>query len=184
MEPLHFIRTYDDLHQALRARSASLKVARETLDEIAGLGNCYVNKLIGPTPIKQLGKISLGALLGAMGVMLVLVEDPDALARVGKRLKKARNAKLGKNTDGTVPTRKRRKRKPYWTGNSDWGRWMRKRAIAKQSAITRSKLARHAVNARWARLRALKRLAHNGSGNCTPPPVDPLCDHNPHDVRT
>jgi len=148
IEPLALIRSYSDLHQALRQRANSLQVSRETLDEISGLGGCYVNKLIGPTPVKSLDRISMGALLGAMGCMLILVQDEEAYRRVYRRLVKGRNPKLAKDTGASIPALKRRRRKSCWRGNSEWGRTLRQRQLASQSPQKRSRLAKFAVNSR------------------------------------
>jgi len=151
MEPIYYVRTYDDLREALRVRCKALKVSRETIDEIAGLGSCYTNKLMAPVPVKNFGRISLGAMLGAMGVMLVLVEDMDALERVERRLRKAKNPRLGANADARMPTLKKRPRRSFWRGNSQWGKMLRLRAISLQSELKRSQLATKAAKVRWSR---------------------------------
>jgi hypothetical protein len=82
--PLATIREYGQLVQALRERAEELNVSRETLDAVSGLQSGYSAKLL--CQIKGVGRTSLGPLLGAMGVALVLVEDPEALAKVRPRL--------------------------------------------------------------------------------------------------
>jgi hypothetical protein len=76
------IRTIDELVAAIRARRDELDLSHETLDHIAGLQPGYVSKLLAPEPMKGLGPISLPALLGALGVALVLVEDTAQVERV------------------------------------------------------------------------------------------------------
>src|SRR5262245_3746832 len=76
------------LHAALRRRAEALQVTREILGEAAGLTSGYLGKVLSPTPQKMLGEISMPALLGALGVKLVMIEDPDAapfLARLPRR---------------------------------------------------------------------------------------------------
>jgi hypothetical protein len=79
---------YQGLIGALRVRAEALDVAGLVLDEISGLPTGYVNKLLAPIPMKYLGRISMGLLLGALGCKLVLIEDADAMARVQSRLTK------------------------------------------------------------------------------------------------
>jgi hypothetical protein len=91
MSELRQLATFSDyggLVRALRDRAEELDVSRLTLDEISGLPSGYSGKLLAPVPIKNLGPIALGPILGAMGVCLILAEDPQQLARVSDRLVK------------------------------------------------------------------------------------------------
>jgi hypothetical protein len=76
---------HDSLVAVLRQRKAALALSDAIVDELAGpaSGHCY--KVIGAAPVKALGKISLSALLAVLGIKLVIVEDPDQVARIGKR---------------------------------------------------------------------------------------------------
>ena len=85
-EPLGVCRTSDDLRAILRARFAALGVSLETVDHIAGLPTRYTAKVIGLQPTRRFGQFSLDGLLGAAGVMLIVVEDAEALDRVRARL--------------------------------------------------------------------------------------------------
>ena len=85
-QPLGVCRTSDDLRAILRARFAALGVSLETVDHIAGLPTRYTAKVIGLQPTRRFGQFSLDGLLGAAGVMLVVVPDAEALARVQGRL--------------------------------------------------------------------------------------------------
>jgi hypothetical protein len=80
------VRDYGGLVEALRARCDELNVAGITLDDLAGLAVGHVNKLLCPQPMRVLGPVSLPALLGALGLQLIVAEDPEALARVQARL--------------------------------------------------------------------------------------------------
>ena len=75
------VSTYDELIAAFRARADELKVTRETLDSVSGLQAGYSGKLLAPVPMKSLGRVSLGPMLQAMGLAIVLVEDPEAMRR-------------------------------------------------------------------------------------------------------
>lgn len=77
---------YTSLLDAFRARAAELGIARLEIDEIGGLASGYAAKLLGPNPIKTFGRISLGPLLGALALKIVIVEDTDMLPRVAGRI--------------------------------------------------------------------------------------------------
>ena len=81
-------RDYALLHAVLRARANQLALSRETLDEVAGLPAGYTGKLLGAAKVRRFGPISLGPLLGALGLVLVVREDPESkvfAARARKR---------------------------------------------------------------------------------------------------
>ena len=81
-DPIAAVRTADDLRVMFRNRIVSLGITYETADEIAGLPAGYTAKLLGPTPLRRFGAISIEALLGATATKLLAVEDAEALARV------------------------------------------------------------------------------------------------------
>jgi hypothetical protein len=51
------VRSWSDLHDALRRRAESLDVSRATLDEVSGLCGGYSAKLLAPVPIRRLGRV-------------------------------------------------------------------------------------------------------------------------------
>ena len=73
----------------LRRRVAELNISLDTLDHIAGLPTRYCAKVLRVQPTRGFGQISLDGLLGALGLMLIVVEDAEALARVQRRLEAA-----------------------------------------------------------------------------------------------
>jgi hypothetical protein len=85
MQPIE-ARSYDQLLDALRQRVAELAITGATLDEVAGLSDRYGQKLIGKRPTKYLGRMSLGAVLGALGLKLTVSVDEEAFRRVRHRL--------------------------------------------------------------------------------------------------
>jgi hypothetical protein len=94
------IRNIDtDLIEAIRARRDELGITHETIDAIAGLPSGYCSKLLAPEPMKRLGKISIPAMLGALGVALVLVEDTAQIGLVSPRWTKRKRALSPKPTD-------------------------------------------------------------------------------------
>jgi hypothetical protein len=83
-EPLAIVADYDGLLGALRQRAIELNTPLESIDEVAGLPTRYTTKLLGG--VRGLGRVSLGPLLGALALKLVVMPDNDALARVRHRL--------------------------------------------------------------------------------------------------
>ena len=82
-------RTADDLRAVMRQRVVELNISLDTVDHIAGLPTRYCAKVLGLTPTRGFGQFSLDGLLGALGLMLIVVEDAEALARVQRRLEAA-----------------------------------------------------------------------------------------------
>lgn len=68
----------------------ALSVTFEVLDEVAGLPPRYAQKILGAKPVKGFGPISLGCILGALGLRLSVIPDAEALARVEHRLRSRR----------------------------------------------------------------------------------------------
>ena len=83
---LAIVRCYDDLRAALRDRAEVRQFSRETLDEIAGLADGHSGHILAAKPTKRLGLVSMGPLLGALGVALAVIEDPAAMAKIEKRI--------------------------------------------------------------------------------------------------
>ncbi len=79
------IRSQAELLDAIRARRDELNISHETIDDISGLPKGYTSKLLANPPMKNLGHKSLGDLMGALGMALVAVPDPEQIARVEKR---------------------------------------------------------------------------------------------------
>jgi hypothetical protein len=84
--PLAIVRTTEDLRQLFRLRVAHFNISLETLDALAGLPTRYSSKLLRSNPPRTFGPISFEALLGALALQLVAMEDAEALARVQRRL--------------------------------------------------------------------------------------------------
>ena len=78
---------YASLLDAFRARAAELGITRLENDQIGGLTSGHASKLLAPTPIKNVGSVSLGPLLGALALKLVVVEDEAMLARITGRIR-------------------------------------------------------------------------------------------------
>ena len=76
---------YLSLIAAFRRRIAELGITYESLDALAGWTESYASKLLASEPAKGLGPMSFDAILGAMAVKLVMVDDPEARTRIETR---------------------------------------------------------------------------------------------------
>lgn len=169
---LAIVRSWDELHAALRARADELRWSRLALDEIAGLADGHVAKLLAPVPIKGMGAKTFGPVLGAMGLLILVCEDPVALA-AARRFAAAkglteRDEKLARQANmpatampATGGVRNPALRDPALA--SEFGRRMRSRQLAKMSPAQRRKSARHAARARWAKVRMAKGRRKKGT---------------------
>jgi hypothetical protein len=79
------VASYGDLHRLLRERADELNLSRVQIDEIAGLAGGHSSKILSPRPLRRIGDSTLAVLLPALGAKLLLVEDPQALARIRAR---------------------------------------------------------------------------------------------------
>jgi hypothetical protein len=91
LQPLaevNFETGYAGLIAAFRAAAAARHIAigSENVATVSGLPSNYVAKLLQPRPTKRIGAISLGPLLGVLGLKLVVLEDPEAVARFSSRI--------------------------------------------------------------------------------------------------
>jgi hypothetical protein len=89
---------YDGLQKALRDRAAEINVSRALLDELSGLQNGYCGKALALRPLRRLGAVSLGPLLGALGLALVIIEHPDQMERISARWVKRDSQKVRAET--------------------------------------------------------------------------------------
>ena len=146
------VRDYQELIAALRARVVELGTAGETIDHVAGLPLRYTMKLLAPIPIKALGPTSMGPLLGALGLKLVVMEDAEVLEKIRRRLVPAKNA------NSAMLTQRKHKRRGFslFRGNPEMARMLRQRGILKRSPKQRSALARRAARVRWAKPRPVR----------------------------
>jgi hypothetical protein len=138
-------RTYAQLIAALRAWIAELNVAGETVDDVAGLPLRYTAKLLGPARLKSIGPVSMGPLLGALALKLVVAVDHEMLARIRHRLVPRRYA------GDHMLARKGRKRRRFnvLRGNPDRARMLRALQVLGQTDTHRSRIARIAATERW-----------------------------------
>lgn len=163
------VRTWQELHAALRARSDELGWKRTALDELAGAASTpgYFAKLLAPIPIRNLGPQSFGAVITTLGLMLIVVEDVEMVERMRRRaavhgFDLTRDPQMAKN--GAL--RSNLLRTKDVGGNplllnpataSEFNRLMINRRWAKATPAARRKAARHAARAKWAKWRREKK---------------------------
>lgn len=136
-------RDYRELVAALRSWVVELGTSGETIDHVAGIATRYTSKLLAPLPIKHLSHQTMGPVLGALGLKLIVAVDEEILAKMRPRLTRRHNAG-GKMLAGKKP------RKYGLTGDSQWGFVMACRQNVLLSPKQRSARARHAAKVRWA----------------------------------
>ena len=143
---------YDGLIAMFRARIVELGTCIPAVDEVAGLPQDYTGKVL--RNIRTVGRVSLGPLLGALGIKLVVMDDHEADYKVkrglnGIRKRGTRGPKLNPDANANADETKTRK-----------GRILRAKFLLTSSSSQRSNIARHAASVRWQKYRARKaRLA-------------------------
>jgi hypothetical protein len=96
--PPKVLATFNDYSQmllALRARAAERQIAisSDEANNVAGLSDGRLAQLLSLRTLhstqgtRRFGALSLGPLLGILGVKLQMIEDPDAVKKYGSRLK-------------------------------------------------------------------------------------------------
>lgn len=153
MTPLATIRAVDGYHglqKAFRARWLALGISGDEVDRTAFLAERHAVKLLAEFPSKNLGPTTLGAMMGALGLKLLVVEDRELAERITRHTARHANA-----TAGVLP-KKRRKRRGYWKGDKNWSVLMNAHRALKLSDRQRSIIARKAARARWRKHRMRK----------------------------
>jgi hypothetical protein len=117
------LRTADDLIAALRARKDELGLSNATVDEIAGMTLGHWDKACGPSRVKSPNLFTLMSLIGALGLAVQFVDDPDRIRAVRGR----------------------------WRRRSDPQVCPPTLTIGQARPVVLSRAARKAAKARWAR---------------------------------
>jgi hypothetical protein len=151
---------YRGLISVLRSWVCELDTSYESIDELAGWEGRYVSKLLAPSAIKGLGRTSMGAILGALGLKLHVVVDEPALEKIRRRLVQSRWPK--KRREATAMRRALTRQTPVnpsrtqFKGNRAWALDMHAKAMAATTPEfrrARASLAAKAANEKRRRLR-------------------------------
>jgi hypothetical protein len=102
MRELGRISSYEDLCRVLRTRCDEFDISFQTLDEVAGFSSGLSAQLLMPHSSRAMGRCSLTALLSALGIALVAVEDPEVLSRVLPKMRKRKPSGAHRQTMGAV----------------------------------------------------------------------------------
>ena len=84
-------RNLPELVEALREVVRLRNTTFGATDELAGLPSGYTSKVLGPRPIKRLGKMSLEMIFGALAVKGAIISDDEQFARLEGRMHQRTN---------------------------------------------------------------------------------------------
>ena len=133
LTPIAVVRSYDDLRHAIADWCDQIHMTRAQLDVEADIADGHASKLLARRARKRLGPVSLGRVLEAAGLLLILGRDPDTPQHASNVASKPR------------PRRERRRR------GTAWGKRMAALRALKLPAPRRSEIARHAALVRHQR---------------------------------
>jgi hypothetical protein len=133
-QPIAIARSYDDLRRAVADWCRQIGMTREELDAEADLTSGHASKLFSENAIKRLGIVSMGRVLAATGLVLIVAVDPDAPRRP---------AQASGTPNGSVTKHWRK------TRGAAWGRRMAALRALKMTPHQRTASARTAALARW-----------------------------------
>jgi hypothetical protein len=139
------LRTADDVLEALRARKVALQLSNSMIDEIAGLTDGHFDKAAGPSRVKPPNLYTLMSIIGALGLAVQLVEDPERVRAVRNRWRRRvehyvcpPQLTLGQARPIVLARAARKAAKARWAGTSVEER----RAVA--AALVEARLAKRA----------------------------------------
>ena len=150
------VRSADGLPGLIEAFRRAVEVRNttyESVSDLCGLPSRYVAKILSPVPRRGLGWISLGALLGALGVKLLMVDDEAALAVVAKRYKSRDPRGRTRHALKAVRAKKHGKRRRF-LNTPGAPQLLHSRFMLLTTRSQRVKWAKRAARARWGKPRA------------------------------
>jgi hypothetical protein len=157
---------YASLRDGLRARARAIGISRSEIDHVGRLPDGHAGGLLAENSNRSLGIRSLGKIMKALGVRLLLVEDPETTARTARLMGRRRSepqAVEGERhwrSKSKLPAEPMRaaahKRKGDGKGTrpasvSELGQRGARALNASMTAAERSAAARRAASARWAK---------------------------------
>jgi hypothetical protein len=139
------VREYADFLAALRTWIYELDTNYTCVNDLAGLQDGYLAKLLARSPSRNFGRTSLSNVLGALGLKLLLVVDAERLAKMRPRYERRK-----KHTSGAILAQK----KTPLRGNSALAAMYAHRRALLQPPALRQQIARKAIRIRWERAKA------------------------------
>jgi hypothetical protein len=155
-QPIATVRSYDDLRRAVADWCLQIGLTRQQLDAEAGLTDGHSGKLLSASAVSKFGNVTLGRVLAACGLIIVVAIDPDAPPRPPAPESAANGRAFGARNGSTFMHWRKAK-------GSAWGRRMAALRALKLSARQRTDSARTAAEARWHRPRTRKRRSRRNS---------------------
>jgi hypothetical protein len=93
------VEDHGQLVAAFRARIEQLNISQETVELIGGLCPGYLAKALNPA-IKKTTPYIIFLIASSLGLRLTLTEDPEAVARLGKRWEQRKTRKHKRQMPG------------------------------------------------------------------------------------
>lgn len=157
---------YDGLNVAFRARAEELNITRDDIDVLGSLTRGHGSKLLAPYPIKAIGRTTLGPILHALKLKLLVVVD-DAIVWQeeprGRRIKRGAMLHTLEHRPGNMQESRTLQAKFVRELLRKHGRRALRLARAarniKLSPAQRRKIAKHAAKMRWHKPKPA-RIAH------------------------
>jgi hypothetical protein len=136
VQPIAIVRSYDDLRRVVADWCEAIHMTRAELDMEAGLADGHAGKLLARRARKKLNIVSLGRIMAAAGLVLIVARDHEAPQHKP-------NASTYASTT----------RQNHWRRNrgTAWGRRMAALRALKLAPEQRSEIARNAALARHRR---------------------------------
>lgn len=142
---------YDGMVAALAAAKNWLGLSNEVCEQIGGLTKGHIDKLLGPSRVKNVGPLTLDILLELFAVQFVMQPNPDAARRMESRWER-RNRSQIRVAACRASIAQIEAIKPIIFGqNAQRGGHARAASLTNEQ---RSRIARKAARARWRRSRA------------------------------
>lgn len=151
-EVYRIVTDMDALHEGFIDRVEDLNVTRLAIDEAGDFTGGHSAKLLCNPPIKNIGKVSLGKLLKATGMALVLVVDDERFAPIRAEMA---TRKRPVHPNGSI-------RKPAWLITREASQKMQVLRNKKLSPRQRRLIAKRAAKARWNRPRQAEPIPVRG----------------------
>ena len=137
------VTTYHVFTAAIRQWIAELDTNYACVNDLAGLQDGYLSKLIARSPIRNFGPTSLSPVLGALCLKLLLVVDSEKLAKMRPRYVKRKKHACN---DACDETRENRRSLRF---NPRLAQILGHRRALLLSAQRRKAIAQIAARARW-----------------------------------
>lgn len=154
-----------ELIAVIRSRADALGLTRDAIDELAELAPGLASKTLSLCPSKGIGLKIVWGMTESVGLKFALIECPDAMARIAEYVGKRDEKNVRKtNMRSAARIKKKARLERLFSDPRYFNKMARKGGIACGKSRTqqqRTMAASHASNARWKRVRELRRRARN-----------------------